>query len=279
MITQWIMSYSVAVTLCLAPLLVLVFGLLVLTAGLHLYLPCRGCCWAWVCGHVRPSQRTSLGRPCRQVVIILLKMNEMIYLWIILESFLTHIQISQPLVHSVTVLFVHHGIVGVSWTARLGAETPPERLGPICDGLFSSILRAVCIEKHEMRWFMILSFLIQLCLLEATRVNIREIHIPPLLYLSLMRLVRYSFVAALYGLTWVPARLVICSTGTTFQYFPLSSFVRDVSTHGHFFRRGGEKIVLCVHDSKMALEKVMFLAAIAWVKRGEGGVEENFFNI
>ncbi len=53
--------------------------------------------------------------------------------------------------------------------------------------------------------------------------------------------------------------------------------MRDVSTHGHhFFCRGGEKIVSCVHGSKMAIEEAMFLAAIAWVKRGGRGVEEFF---
>ncbi len=78
--------------------------------------------------------------------------------WIVLNS---HLDKSAPCTErrGCTVL-VHQGVVGVSWTARLGTETPPERLGPICDGLFRSILWAVCTEKHKMRWFMILSFLI-----------------------------------------------------------------------------------------------------------------------
>ena len=42
-------------------------------------------------------------------------------------------------------------------------------------------------------------------------------------------------------------------------------------THGHhFFCRGGEEFFLCVHGSEMAIGKVMFLTAIAWVKGGKG---------
>ncbi len=48
-------------------------------------------------------------------------------------------------------------------------------------------------------------------------------------------------------------------------------------THGHhFFRRGGEDFFSCVHGSKMAIGEVMFLAAIAWVKRGGRGGREKF---
>ena len=47
---------------------------------------------------------------------------------------------------------------------------------------------------------------------------------------------------------------------------------KGTATHGrHFFRRGGEDFFPFVHGSKMAIGEVMFLAAIAWVKRGEGG--------
>ena len=42
----------------------------------------------------------------------------------------------------------------------------------------------------------------------------------------------------------------------------------------HFYRRGGEEFFLCVHGSKKAIGEVMFLAATAWVKRGEGGDEK-----
>ncbi len=42
-------------------------------------------------------------------------------------------------------------------------------------------------------------------------------------------------------------------------------------THGHrFFRRGGKFFFSCVHGSKKAIEEVMFLAAVAWVKGEEG---------
>ena len=146
MITQWLMSYSVAVSLCLAPLLLLGLGLLVLTVGLL----CRGWGAAAGCGRAGGWDRAG-GLP----LAVLLKRNEMIYLWIILESFLTHIGISKPLVQCVAVVLVHHGVVGVSLTSLLGVETPPERLGPIRDGLFCSILLAVCTKKHKMRWFMI----------------------------------------------------------------------------------------------------------------------------
>ncbi len=45
-----------------------------------------------------------------------------------------------------------------------------------------------------------------------------------------------------------------------------------------FFIEGGKNFFSCVHGSKMATGEVMFLAAIAWVKRGEGG-EEKKLNI
>ncbi len=38
-----------------------------------------------------------------------------------------------------------------------------------------------------------------------------------------------------------------------------------------FFIEGMNNFFSCVHGSKMAIGEVMFLAAIAWVKRGEGG--------
>ena len=37
-----------------------------------------------------------------------------------------------------------------------------------------------------------------------------------------------------------------------------------------FFVEGGKKFFSCVHGSKMAIGEVMLLAAIAWVKGGEG---------
>ncbi len=45
-----------------------------------------------------------------------------------------------------------------------------------------------------------------------------------------------------------------------------------------FFIEGGKEFFSCVHGSKMAVGEVMFLAAIAWVKRGGRG-GENFFSI
>ena len=67
-------------------------------------------------------------------------------------------------------------------------------------------------------------------------------------------------------------RLGLCLSGS----FPLP-LQMTVLTHGHhFFHRGGEEFFLCVHGSKMAIGEVMFLAALAWVKRGEGQGEENF---
>ncbi len=38
-----------------------------------------------------------------------------------------------------------------------------------------------------------------------------------------------------------------------------------------FFVEGGKNFFSCVHGSKMAIGKVMFLAAVALVKGGEGG--------
>ncbi len=44
-----------------------------------------------------------------------------------------------------------------------------------------------------------------------------------------------------------------------------------------FFVEGVKNFFSCVHGSKMATGEVMFLAAIAWVKRGgRGGEKENF---
>ena len=43
-----------------------------------------------------------------------------------------------------------------------------------------------------------------------------------------------------------------------------------------FFVEGVEDFFSCVHGSKIAIGEVMFLAAIAWVKRGGKGGEENF---
>ncbi len=43
-----------------------------------------------------------------------------------------------------------------------------------------------------------------------------------------------------------------------------------------FFVEGVKKFFSCVHGSKMAIGEVMFLAAIAWVKRGGRGGGENF---
>ncbi len=43
-----------------------------------------------------------------------------------------------------------------------------------------------------------------------------------------------------------------------------------------FFIEGGKKFFSCVHGSKMAIGEVIFLAAIAWVKEGGRGGEENF---
>ncbi len=44
-----------------------------------------------------------------------------------------------------------------------------------------------------------------------------------------------------------------------------------------FFVEGVNNFFPCVHGSKMAIGEVMFLAAIAWVNRGEGG-GENFLH-
>ncbi len=44
-----------------------------------------------------------------------------------------------------------------------------------------------------------------------------------------------------------------------------------------FFVEGGKKFFSCVHGSKMAIGEVMFLAAIARVKRGGRGGGEEFF--
>ena len=38
-----------------------------------------------------------------------------------------------------------------------------------------------------------------------------------------------------------------------------------------FFVEGVKIFFSCVHGSKIAIGEVMFLAAIAWVKKGEGG--------
>ena len=43
-----------------------------------------------------------------------------------------------------------------------------------------------------------------------------------------------------------------------------------------FFVEGVKNFFSCVHGSKMAIGEVMFLAAIAWVKKGGRGGEEKF---
>ncbi len=43
-----------------------------------------------------------------------------------------------------------------------------------------------------------------------------------------------------------------------------------------FFVEGVKNFFSCVHGSKMVIGEVMFLAAIAWVKMGGRGGEENF---
>ncbi len=43
-----------------------------------------------------------------------------------------------------------------------------------------------------------------------------------------------------------------------------------------FFIEGGGRIFLCVHGSKLAIGEVMFLDAVAWVKRRGRGGKENF---
>ncbi len=44
-----------------------------------------------------------------------------------------------------------------------------------------------------------------------------------------------------------------------------------------FVEEGGKNFFSCVHGSKMALGEVMFLAVIAWVKRGGRGGERKFY--
>ncbi len=46
-----------------------------------------------------------------------------------------------------------------------------------------------------------------------------------------------------------------------------------------FFVEGVKDFFSCVHGSKMAIGEVMFLAAIAWVKRGRKGGGKKFFHI
>ncbi len=134
MITQWLMSYSVAVSLCLAPLLLLGLGLLVLTVGLL----CRGWGAAAGCGRAGGWDRAG-GLP----LAVLLKRNEMIYLWIILESFLTHIGISKPLVQCVAVVLVHHGVVFdfTSWRGDASRAPWAHPWWPLLQHLASSLYR------------------------------------------------------------------------------------------------------------------------------------------